>query len=44
MDKLGSQTMFTKDKMKGSCPMTYNMLKTCIALKNSLIGSIKGIF
>jgi hypothetical protein len=40
---LGSQTMFRKNKMKGSFPMTYNMLKTCTALKNSLIGNIKDI-
>jgi len=32
-----------KMNMKGSCPMIYSMLKTCIAFKNSLIVSIKDI-
>ena len=30
---LGSQTVFTKVNMKGSCPMAYNMLTSYIRLK-----------
>jgi len=33
-----------KMNMKGSCPMIYNMFKTHITFKNSLIGSKKRYF
>jgi hypothetical protein len=42
--QIGIPNNVSKDKMKGLCPMTYNMLKTRTALKNSLIGSTQGIF
>jgi hypothetical protein len=39
----GPKQCLQKINMKVSCPMTYNMLKTCTAFKNTLIGSTKGV-